>query len=87
MKAAFGPHEDRQAGTARAAFRACRSEGAELEREREIAALPVVEWRGRRLRTVFCNGETGKGPHVVNVPESLLWALVDVRKYRCPFHR
>ena len=86
MKPTFSPHEDRQAATARAAFRDFHPEG-EAQREREIAALPAVAWRGKVLRTITCTGETGKGPHPVNVPESLLWALIDVRRFRCPYHR
>ena len=87
MKPVFGPHEDRQTATARRAFSESRTPAEVKCREQEIAALPDVEWRGRRLQTIQCKGETGKGPHSVNVPESLLWALIDVRQYRCAFHR
>lgn len=55
-------------------------------RAREIIALPVVEWRGKRLCTIRCNGTTGKGPHDVHVPESLLWALLSLTHYRCVYH-
>jgi hypothetical protein len=53
---------------------------------RQLAALPIVEWKGHRLRVFQCHGTTGRGPHVVNVPEWLLWALLDLRAYRCAFH-
>ena len=55
-------------------------------RELEIGALPVVEWKGAKLRTLRCNGSTGKGPHLVHVPEGVLWALIDFRAYRCVYH-
>lgn len=87
-----GLHDARQLASARAAFEAHTSLGPQpwrltpLGRHAAIAALPTVEWKGRKLRTIRCNGETGKGPHNVNVPESLLWALIDIGSYRCPFH-
>ncbi len=56
-------------------------------REREIAALPRVPWRGRLLYTIRCEGPFGKGPHAVNVPESLLWNLLDLGHFLCPYHR
>lgn len=87
MRPTFGPHEDRQTLTARQAFVETRGAAAEVVRGDEIAALPSVEWRGRTLRTILCTGETGRGPHEVNVPESLLWSLIDVRRFRCPYHR
>lgn len=51
-----------------------------------IDALPEVEWKGKLLRTIRCHGTTGRGPHDVNVPESLLWALLDPARYVCAFH-
>ena len=56
------------------------------QRQREIDALPLVEWKGRWLRTIRCTGERGRGPHPVNVPESLLWALIDFSVFRCQYH-
>ena len=85
-----GLHLERQTATAREAFReADREAGCDREsgRAAEIAALPVVEWKGRRLHTLRCHGETGRGPHDVNVPESLLWSLISLRRYRCPYHQ
>ncbi len=55
-------------------------------RQAEIDALPCVEWRGRRLRTLRCHGVTGRGPHDVNVPEALLWSLMHFGAFRCPYH-
>jgi len=72
---------------ARAAFVDARPQLDEQARERAIAALPVVIWRGRRLHTIRCRGEFGKGPHDVNVPESILWALISLERFYCPFHR
>ncbi len=61
-------------------------ETAVVQRATEIAALPIVVWKGRTLHTLRCTGTTGKGPHDVNVPESLLWALISLSGYRCPYH-
>lgn len=87
MKRAAGLHPEKHVERAREVFRlACPEEGAEERRAREIEALPVVEWKGNRLRTIRCCGKSGKGPHTVNVPESLLWSLLDLRDYFCPYH-
>ena len=61
---------------------------AMLERAFYIRSLPIVQWRGQVLRTIRCHGTTGKGPHDYNVPELVLWALVDPEhRFLCPFHR
>lgn len=89
---AVGLHEDRQRAKAIGAFiEYCHAFGmpplvALAHRASEIAALPTVEWKGRTLRTIRCHGETGRGPHDVHVPESLLWSLLDLQTYRCVFH-
>jgi len=75
----------RQLERAKAAFSTFRS-GEEDERAAQIAALPVVEWKGRALYTLTCPADFGKGPHQVNVPEAVLWALIDLRAFRCPYH-
>jgi hypothetical protein len=85
-KPVTGLHPERQRVQARAAFVEVRGEGATQEREQEIAALPVVAWKGKRLRTIRCTGTTGRGPHLVNVPEALLWSLISLTHYRCPYH-
>jgi hypothetical protein len=56
------------------------------KRDTEIEALPIVEWKGRRLRTIRCHGTSGKGPHNLNVDEALPWALMDINRFLCPFH-
>lgn len=78
--------EVRQVARARAAFRELRGPGEEAARAQAIASLPTVAWKGRTLYTIQCSGETGRGPHLRHVPESLLWALVDLQAHRCPFH-
>lgn len=57
------------------------------QRQRDIAALPTVQWKGRTLYTIRCEGDFGRGPHMVHVPESLLWSLLSVRHFRCAYHR
>jgi len=81
-----GLHEERSLATAKAAFIDFAAVPAVMHRQREIDALPVVEHKGRKLRTLRCNGLTGKGPHDYNVPESLLWSLLHLGSWRCPFH-
>lgn len=56
------------------------------QRAREIRALPSREWKGQRLRTARCWGTRGKGQHVVHLPESLLWSLIAIEGYCCPYH-
>lgn len=53
------------------------------QRARDIDALPTVEWKGRTLYTLKCDGPW---PHLVHVPEHQLWHLIDLRAFRCPFH-
>ena len=81
-----GLHLERQRERARSAFIEVRGLEAVAQRQAEIDALPTVEWKGKTLRTLRCNGTSGKGPHDTNVPEDLLWALIDFRIYRCPYH-
>lgn len=71
----------------------CRAELLELggpacvtRREADITALPTVVWKGCTLYTLRCNGISGKGPHAVNVPLIMCWALVDLQRYYCPYH-
>ena len=76
----------KQTERARGQFREFYGTQREAIRAAEIDAFPSVEWKGKRLRTFRCHGIRGKGPHAVNVPESLLWALIDLRMWCCPFH-
>lgn len=79
-------HPVAAADRARAAFVAMLGEGAALERQRAIDALPVVEWRGQRLYTLRCHGPYGRGPHGHHVPPHVLWMLIDLRWFACAFH-
>lgn len=81
-----GAASARAARAALVCYEAMGEPGRVAQRQREIAALPTVEWKGRTLYTIRCTGTTGKGPHVLNVPEALLWALIDLRAFRCPYH-
>lgn len=76
----------RETRKAQAAFRQTRSSSEMRARAAEIAALPTVDWKGRRLYTLRCAADFGNGPHDVNVPEYVLWSLIDLRAFRCPFH-
>ena len=80
------PHDLRYLPRDMATFREWRGQMDYMIRSAEIAALPRVVWRGRTLYTLRCNGTTGKGPHDVNVPERLLWNLIELRAFVCPYH-
>lgn len=68
------------------AFREYRP-GQESTRRAEIERLESKDWRGGRVFRVHCDGPYGRGPHDHWVPEYILWSLIDVTRYRCPFHR
>lgn len=69
-----------------AAFRSFRP-GEEEQRRAAIAALPSKHWRGVEVFRVTCNGDFGRGPHTVWIPEYVLWGLIDVAAFTCPYHR
>lgn len=79
-------HADQRIARARAAFREYSNGRSEQQRAAQIAALQTIDWQGRRLYTIRCHGTTGRGPHDVNVPEDMLWALIDIDTFICPFH-
>lgn len=60
---------------------------AAVRRALEIAALPKVQWKGSTLHTLRCNGDYGKGPHMQHLPEYVLWSLIALENYRCPYHK
>lgn len=72
---------NRQRDRAKALFVELCGEGSAFIREAEIAALPIVEWQGKTLRTLRCQGISGKGPHDCNVPEGLLWGTVEAPRF------
>lgn len=86
MSQASAPHAVARAARAKSAFAELRTEAEVEARAAEIAALPTVAWKGRTLYVLRCRGLSGKGPHDTNVPEGLLWSLLDFRAFRCPFH-
>lgn len=82
----IGLHLDVKEQRTRAYFTEFRGCALTDARQAQIDALPLVEWKGKRLHTLRCHGTSGKGPHNVNVPASLLWSLIDLTRWRCPFH-
>lgn len=86
MKPTIPAHYEARLARARSAYLDIAGPDRAAERAAQIAALPTVEWRGRNLRTIRCTGTTGRGPHDMHVPETLLWALIDLGRYRCPYH-
>lgn len=79
-------HEDRILREVKANLRELYGDTGVERRAAEIAALPTVEWKGRTLYTLRCHGTRGKGPHDVNLPESLLWNLIGLTHYCCVYH-
>lgn len=86
MKPSAGLHYQAQARRARTAHVLIRNERSALNRDAEIAALPTVEWKGKTLHTILCHGTSGRGAHVVHVPPGLLYALIEIDGYLCPYH-
>lgn len=84
---AVGLHEDAARNRAMAAFGEILGRQYVRQRQRAIDALPTVKWKGRTLYTIRCAADFGNGPHNVNVPESVLWSLIDLRAFRCAYHR
>lgn len=72
---------------ARAQFVEVRGRRAVPRRAAAIAALPSKAWRGVRVFEIECEGPFGRGPHRQWVPEYVLWSLIDLRHWLCPFHR
>lgn len=79
-------YADRSLARTIAAFREYRP-GEEEERRAAIARVESKLWAGVRVYRVRCDGDFGRGPHDHWVPEYILWSLIDVTRYRCPFHR
>lgn len=82
----LGLHLDARRDRARSAYLELAGPEATARRQAYIDRLPVVEWKGKRLVTLRCNGRSGKGPHDQNVPEALIWSLMDPDRWLCPFH-
>jgi hypothetical protein len=86
MTQASAAHPEKKAARAREAFIEVRGNAEALARGIAIEALPTVQWKGRTLYVIRCHGLSGKGPHDTNVPESVLWSVIDFRAFRCPYH-
>lgn len=80
-------HEERAPRDIKTFFFELHGEAGFQRRQHEIADLPKVLWRGSVLHTVRCRGDFGRGPHDMNVPESLLWNLISVDRLLCAYHR
>ena len=81
-----GLHPAAQTARARAAFIELCGERETRRRERHIRRLPTKRWKGQLLYALECQAEFGNGPHVQYVPEAMLWALISLGGWRCPFH-
>jgi hypothetical protein len=55
-------------------------------RRGELARLPTVQWKGQTLYTLRCCATSGRGSHLLNVPESLIWQIVSLKGFYCPYH-
>ena len=61
-------------------------DSALFKRASQIQWLPSKDWKGGMVFQVHCDGDYGRGPHDHFVPEGILWSLISVDHYRCPFH-
>ncbi len=80
-------YHDRVLATSRQAFIETRGSQDVKSREAAIASLQSKMWRGIPVFELRCAGPFGRGPHVQWVPEYLLWSLIDLSHFLCPFHR
>jgi hypothetical protein len=81
---AIGLHPERQIEVARAAFIESGYDAG--QRQRDIDGLESKTWKDRTVYRVLCRGRRGKGPHWVWLGESLLWCLISLDAYVCPYH-
>jgi hypothetical protein len=72
---------------ARASFVVFRGATGVRRRAAAIRRRRQKRWRGVHVFEVRCAGPFGRGPHHVFVPEFVLWSLIDLRHFLCPFHR
>ena len=79
-------HADRCLARTIKAFREFRP-GEEEERRGAIGRMESKAWRGVRVYRITCDGDFGRGPHDVWIPEYILWSLITLTRYRCPYHR
>jgi hypothetical protein len=86
-KRTVGQHEARVCRDAQEQFAEVMGPARAFIRSVEIERLPTVEWKGKTLRTIRCEGPFGRGPHDVNVPHSVLWSLISLQHFTCPYHR
>lgn len=82
-----GLHEDLSCLRTIDAFLELRSLTEMHQRMEEIAALPRKAWKGHQVYELRCLGPYGKGPHTVYVPERVLWSLLSLNYFLCPYHR
>lgn len=80
------PRHDATTARMRGYFTDLRGVDGAAQREQEIAALPSKDWRGKPVHLIRCHGDYGKGPHDVWLPPYLLWSLLGLTRYRCPYH-
>lgn len=70
------------------AFKKAYSEGcileSPIERELSISLLPTVIWKERKLKSIKCvNPKHEADKAIRNVPESVLWCIISLDKFRC----
>lgn len=80
-------HYERTLARARACFLELRGPSEVPVRAAEIAARPSKIWNGVPVFELYCEGPFGRGPHVQWVPEYVLWGLISLEHFLCPYHR
>ena len=82
----IGSHPSARMARAKRAFLEFRGVAAAVERGKAIAARPSKCWHGIRVYSISCHATYGKGPHIYFVPAGLLWSLITLEAFRCPYH-
>ena len=82
----LGQQPARMCARAKCVYRETAGMKRTVQRAHEIAALESKRWRGVRVYRIQCDGPFGNGPHVMYVPAGMLWSLISLDGWRCPFH-
>ena len=82
----IGSHPSARMMRSKLAFREFLGVAAAVERGKAIAARPSKHWHGVRVYSITCHATYGKGPHTYFVTAAVLWSLMSIGAFRCPYH-
>ena len=80
-------HSEKVRQRAIAFYEKFRGKDAVNQRKKEIADLDQKQFKGRTVYRIRCNADFGIGPHEQWLEEHLMWHLMDLAHYLCPYHR